>query len=177
MSPEDLQNFIYALFHSATYRVRFAAELEVDFPRVLIPRRLALFEKLSEFGSRLASLHLRRERNCTEFRTNYQGDECPVVGAGYPKYQADRVYLNADTWFGPNPSSAWEYRMGTHQVLRKWLKDRRGQRLSSQQLSEYSACVESVGMTIDLVKQIDTAITSGGGWPDAFCNESDLQQN
>ena len=71
-------HFIYALFHSPTYRRRFANELAVDFPRVLIPREFALFQKLSRLGQRLAAAHLLKQDNA-EPPPRYQGDAQPIV--------------------------------------------------------------------------------------------------
>ena len=58
--PEDLLSYIYALFHSPTYRERYAAELRTDFPRILIPRRKHLFQDLVPRGERLAQWHTLR---------------------------------------------------------------------------------------------------------------------
>lgn len=58
--PEDLLFYIYALFHSPTYRERYAAELRTDFPRVLLPRSREIFTELVPRGERLAGWHTLR---------------------------------------------------------------------------------------------------------------------
>jgi predicted helicase len=55
--PEDLLQYIYALFHSPTYRERYAAELRTDFPRILLPASKHLFQDLVPRGERLAQWH------------------------------------------------------------------------------------------------------------------------
>jgi hypothetical protein len=58
--PEDLLSFIYALFHSPTYRTRFADSLRSDFPRILPPQNSAHFAALSFLGHELINWHLLR---------------------------------------------------------------------------------------------------------------------
>ena len=58
--PEDLLHYIYALFHSPTYRRRYAAELRTDFPRILMPNDSDLFASLVPRGERLVQWHTLR---------------------------------------------------------------------------------------------------------------------
>jgi hypothetical protein len=58
--PEDLLCYIYALFHSPSYRERYAAELRTDFPRILLPMSKQLFQDLVPRGERLAGWHTLR---------------------------------------------------------------------------------------------------------------------
>ena len=58
--PEDLLDYIYALFHSPTYRERYAAELRTEFPRILLPRSKDLFQDLVPRGQRLTQWHTLR---------------------------------------------------------------------------------------------------------------------
>jgi len=56
--PEDVFDYIYAVFHCPTYRTRYAEFLKIDFPRVPLTSDAALFRKLVELGGRLVKLHL-----------------------------------------------------------------------------------------------------------------------
>jgi predicted helicase len=58
--PEDLLCYVYALFHSPTFRERYAADLRTDFPRVLLPNSRQLFQDLVPRGERLARWHTLR---------------------------------------------------------------------------------------------------------------------
>jgi predicted helicase len=44
--PEDVFHYIYAVFHSPTYRTRYAEFLKIDFPRVPLTSDVKLFRKL-----------------------------------------------------------------------------------------------------------------------------------
>ena len=57
---ERLLGFVYALFHSLTYRQRYAPALRTDFPRVLMPAAGGLFHELADLGQRLIELHMLR---------------------------------------------------------------------------------------------------------------------
>ena len=59
-AAEDLLGYVYALFHSPTYRERYASRLREDFPRVLVPASGGLFESLATVGCDLIELHLLR---------------------------------------------------------------------------------------------------------------------
>ena len=56
---EGVFHYIYAVFHSPTYRSRYAEFLKIDFPRLPLTRDVALFRSLCALGKELvALLHL-----------------------------------------------------------------------------------------------------------------------
>ena len=57
-TPEAIFYYIYAIFHSPTYRTRYAEFLKIDFPRVPLTSSDRLFRKLGEYGEELVALHL-----------------------------------------------------------------------------------------------------------------------
>jgi len=60
------------------------------------------------------------------------------------------------------PSEVWEFHIGGYQVCEKWLKDRRGRKLSHDDLLHYQKIVVALRHTIRLMAEIDRAIPS---WP------------
>ena len=56
--PEDIFNYMYAMFHSPTYREHYAEFLKIDFPRLPLTSNADLFRKLCKLGNRLVGLHL-----------------------------------------------------------------------------------------------------------------------
>jgi len=56
--PEDIFYYIYAVFHSPTYRTRYAEFLKIDFPRLPLTSSLELFHELAQLGGALVALHL-----------------------------------------------------------------------------------------------------------------------
>jgi hypothetical protein len=76
LGPEDLFFYAYAVFHSPTYRQRYAEFLKLDFPRLPLTGHQALFAALVSKGVELASLHLMESPRLENLITRF-----PVVGS------------------------------------------------------------------------------------------------
>ena len=63
--PEDIFNYMYAVFHSPTYRSRYAEFLKMDFPRLPLTSSPELFRNLCTLGEEMVALHL-MEKHGTE---------------------------------------------------------------------------------------------------------------
>ena len=106
--PEDVFNYIYAIFHSPTYRSRYAEFLKSDFPRVPLTSDVNLFRVLCAKGAELVALHLLESPALEEPITRYPVKGSNLVDKGFPKYvapgepepgagkplQEGRVYIN-----------------------------------------------------------------------------------
>ena len=57
-TPDHIFHYIYAVFHSPTYRTRYAEFLKIDFPRLPLTSSLELFRDLARLGGELVALHL-----------------------------------------------------------------------------------------------------------------------
>ena len=49
----------------------------------------------------------------------------------------------------------WEYQIGGYQVCHKWLKDRKGRTLSTDDIKHYCRIVTAIQKTIEIQKDID----------------------
>jgi len=58
LAPEDIFHYIYGVFHSPTYRTRYAQFLKIDFPRLPLTSSLVLFHELARLGCELVAIHL-----------------------------------------------------------------------------------------------------------------------
>jgi len=58
VGPEDIFHYAYAVFHSPTYRQRYAEFLKIDFPRLPLTSDVKLFRALAAKGAELVALHL-----------------------------------------------------------------------------------------------------------------------
>jgi predicted helicase len=166
--PEDIFNYIYAIFHSPTYRQRYAEFLKIDFPRVPLTASPDLFRKLCFLGEELVALHLLESPQVTQLLTHYPVAGDNFVEKGFPKFvvyeegQPGYVFINKTQYFEGVPKEVWEFRVGGYQVCDKWLKDRRGRQLSFDDLMHYQKVVVALAETMRLMKEIDKAIPS---WP------------
>ncbi len=158
--PEDIFNYAYAVFHSPTYRTRYAEFLKIDFPRLPPTSDRKLFAKLAAKGEELVALHLMKSPTLDEFITTFsvKGSNTVVKAV----YASKRVWINKEQYFGGVPEAVWEFKVGGYQVCDKWLKDRKGRTLSSEDIAHYQRIVVALKETIRLMKEIDAAITK---WP------------
>ncbi len=74
--PEDVFYYAYAVFHSPTYRERYAEFLKIDFPRLPLTSDRALFKSLAERGEELVALHLMESPALNNLITGF-----PVAGS------------------------------------------------------------------------------------------------
>ncbi len=166
--PEDIFDYIYAVFHSPTYRQRYAQFLKIDFPRVPMTSNLELFRRLCHQGEELVALHLLESPQLTQLLTRYPVAGDNIVEKGFPKFvvyeegQPGYVYINKTQYFEGVPKGVWEFHVGGYRVCEKWLKDRRGRQLSFDDLMHYQKVVVALAETTRLMEEIDKAIP---GWP------------
>ncbi len=166
--PEDIFDYIYAIFHSPTYRQRSAEFLNIDFPRVPLTSNLDLFRKLCFLGEELVALHLMESPYLSQLITRYPVVGENIVEKGFPKFvvydddQTGYVFINKTQYFEGVPREVWDFHIGGYQVCEKWLKDRRGRQLSFDDLMHYQKVVVALKETIRLMKEIDKAIPK---WP------------
>jgi len=69
------------------------------------------------------------------------------------------------------PEQVWNFYIGGYQVCQKWLKDRKGRVLSTEEITHYQKIVVALNETIRLMKEIDEVIEEHGGWPGAFAQD------
>ncbi len=164
----DLLHYIYALFHSGVYREQFASQLQIDFPRVLVTRDRQLFRQLSELGRYLVEAHTEVVDIPRSQWPQLQGTPPQKIGQSFPRFRGDRIELSADCHLSGIEEAAWSYRVGGHQVCRKWLRDRLNRPLTAQDLARYQRVVWSIRQTLDWMATIDRHLTAAGGWSEAF---------
>jgi len=168
--PEDILAYIYAVFHSPTYRERYAEFLKIDFPRVPLTADADLFRALVSLGRELLSLHLMESPRLFDLMTHYPvpGDDVVAPRGGYPKYTppegdaGGKVFINREQYFEGVPPEVWAFEIGGYQVLHKWLKDRRGRELDYDDKEHYQRVVVALAETIRLMAAVDAAIPA---WP------------
>jgi len=179
LTPEEIFYYAYAIFHSPTYRSRYAGQLKIDFPRLPLTSNKELFAQLVALGNELVNLHLLGENPFDKSKTILDEQEkwgIKIGGekpANLPDWQvADvsynekdkRVYVNKGQFFEGVEKEVWEFMIGSYQVCEKWLKDRKKaeRALSTDDLKHYMKIIVSLRETIRVMKEIDQAIPS---WP------------
>ena len=152
----DLLFYLYAYCHSKNYRKKYHDFINMDFPVVPYPQSATQFFTMRDFGFRLQVLHLLKFAEPTVGRLEGYGD-CGVERCAFSN---NRVYINSNQYFSPVPTEAWEMLIGGYQPLQKWLKDRRGMKLSEEDATHYMKIVKALSETDTIMQEIDEYLLS-----------------
>ncbi|MFD3164820.1 type ISP restriction/modification enzyme [Herpetosiphon sp. NSE202] len=179
--PEDIFHYIYAIFHSPIYRHRYVEFLKMDFPRLPLTKNKNLFSILVELGAQLVDLHLLRLPGSSGIggaggveilnQPSKQGISFPIGGSSliekvtyletHDGYFGE-IQINAKQKFIGIDPETWNVQIGGYKPLEKWLKDRKGRTLSTNDITHYLRIIIALRETRRLMSDIDKAI---GKWP------------
>lgn len=154
VTPEDIFNYIYAILYCHKYREKYKDLLKKDFPRIPYPTDKEKFTKLVKLGLELQRLHLLESYKINDYITTY-----PITGSDIieknPEFKNGNIYINYQQYFGNVSKSVWEFYVGSYQPAQKWLKDRKGQTLTNEDLEHYQKIIMSLVETIKVMDKIE----------------------
>lgn len=154
-TPEEIFYYIYSVLYSNIYRSKYAEFLKIDFPRVPFTKNYELFTTIGKYGSKLVDLHLMKSAELNNPITKFQGSgDYRVKKVRYDE-KGKRVYINDSQYFEGIGKETWEYQIGGYQVLDKWLKDRKGQKLSLEDIKHYCQITTALKRTMEIQEEID----------------------
>ena len=161
-APIDLLDYIYAVLHSPAYRERYKEFLKIDFPRVPYPSEKKQFRRLVKLGGELRALHLMESPTLDNLITGYNqpGDhkvDKPLYQITDHKNRLGAVHINQTQHFSDVSETAWNFYIGGYQPAQKWLKDRKGRTLTSDDIGHYQKIIVALTETARLMREIDTA--------------------
>lgn len=165
-TPINVLDYIYAVLHSPTYREKYKEFLKIDFPRVPYPKDKKTFWQLVDLGKKLRKIHLLESPKVKNYITSYPKNDDNVItrnitkkSPGFKltkkKNKTGRVWINDQQYFDKVPLIAWEFYIGGYQPAQKWLKDRKGRKLSFEDIQHYQKIIVALFETDKLMKEID----------------------
>ncbi|MDM8560255.1 type ISP restriction/modification enzyme, partial [Candidatus Parabeggiatoa sp. HSG14] len=154
IGPEDVFHYMYAVFHSPTYRQRYAEFLKIDFPRLPLTSDKKLFKQLAKLGKQLVTIHLMEADIETESGYPIEGNNL----VDKITYKSEKVYINKTQYFDNVKENVWQFHIGGYQVCQKWLKDRKGRELSYEDCEHYFYILAALEQTINLMEKIDATL-------------------
>jgi len=154
VTPTHIFDYVYAVLHSPSYREKYKEFLKVDFPHVPYPKDKNSFKKLVKLGSELRVLHLLESPKVNKFITTYPVSGNDIVEKR-PEYKDSKVYMNNEQYFGNVPEVAWNFYIGGYQPAQKWLKDRKGRKLTNEDIEHYQKIIVALTETDRLMREID----------------------
>ena len=110
-------------------------------------------------------LHLLESPKLDNFLTDWPVKGDNVVEKVQFTEQGNRVWINKAQYFGGVPQAVWDFHIGGYQVCHKWLKDRKGRKLTYDDTQHYQKIVAALNETIRLMAEVDEVIDQHGGWP------------
>jgi len=148
--PEDIFDYIYATLHSPVYRQKYKQFLKADFPRVPRPKNWEIFWDLVKLGCELRNLHLMKSNVITNTTYPEAGDN----SVDKIEFISNKIYINSHQYFGDVPEIAWSFFIGGYQPVQKWLKDRKGRKLSSDDIIHFQKIIAILCETDRMMKEI-----------------------
>ncbi len=112
VTPEDIFHYAYAIFHSPTYRTRYAEFLKIDFPRLPLTSKRDMFFSLAALGGELVGLHLMESPKLNSLITEFPDKGTNVVEKVRYTDMTDRVWINPSQYFGDVPAAVWSFHIG-----------------------------------------------------------------
>ncbi|OQB06370.1 MAG: hypothetical protein BWY19_00365 [bacterium ADurb.Bin212] len=149
----DIFDYVYAVLYSPSYRQRYKEFLKSDFPKIPYPENGEQFKKLAAKGKGLRELHLMESPILDNLATTYS-----ITGSNKVEkvtYSDGRVYINDEQYFGGVPEIAWNFYIGGYQAAQKWLKDRIGRVLNSDDIEHYQKMIVTLVETDRIMREID----------------------
>jgi predicted helicase len=154
-TPEEIFYYIYSVLYSPAYRKRYEEFLKIDFPRVPLPSDYGVFKQWSDLGKELIELHLLKHPDLQKTGVGFpKSGSNKVEKVGYVE-EGQKVFINKEQFFEGVSKKVWEYQIGAYQVMKKYLKDRKGRKLSLDEINHYMKVAKAIRLTIELQQKID----------------------
>lgn len=175
IGPLDLFHYLYGFVSSNEYRQRYSGCMTLDYPRVFLADSVGLARLIIESGRALVDSHLLRDRRPGDSTTTAQSIQIKAssweVESRYPKWIDGAIYFSQDCLTAVE-EKVWAFRAGSHHLCHKWLADRRGRQLGPADAAHYDAILQAIRRSNHVTSNMDSEITSNGGWEKSFLKNS-----
>ena len=151
-------------YQSHSAREKYKEFLKIDYPRIPYPKDKETFWRLVKLGGELRQIHLLESDTTEKYITSYPKDGDNVITRKTVKkdwelYDAEqllgRIWINDQQYFDKIPLKAWEFYIGGYQPAQKWLKDRKGRKLSTDDIFHYQKIIVALCETDRIMQEID----------------------
>ena len=174
-SPIEVFDYIYGVLYDPTYRERFNEFLKRDYPRVPIAENDEVFLKYVTAGEQLRKLHLLQTKVPAELAVEpADSDNMEIEAIKYKNrtplaeaklrtvertlksadYKDGVLHINKGKRIIGIPEDVWAYRIGGYQVLDKWFKSRKGEKLTFDGITHIENVVGVIKETIKVQERL-----------------------
>ncbi len=157
--PDEVQvfDYIYGVLHCPAYRETYAEFLKIDFPRIPWPATPDGFWDVSAKGTELRKLHLMDPDTIGQTPYPFTGEGDNVVEK--PSFADGKIWINKSQYFDAAPEVSWVFYIGGYQPAQKWLKDRKGRKLSFDDVKHYQRILKILSETDRIMQTIEMDLT------------------
>ncbi|WP_418885341.1 type ISP restriction/modification enzyme [Borreliella carolinensis] len=160
LKAEEILGYIYSVLYSNFYRTKFYEVLKIDFPKIIFADDTEVFLKLSELGRNLINAHLLKDN--LEFNQSIgkhvidqnQNQNKAIEKILYDK-ETKELYYNSTSKFTNISIEVYEYVIGSYQVIKSYLKYRKGRELGLNEIEHLEDVIKTLNYTIIVQKEID----------------------
>ena len=164
MDEETWFMYMYGVLHIPSYRKQYKDFLSSEVPRIPFPPSKEKFVAIAEIGKILVELHLFQSIVHDNTVALFRYDDSPCIGEALVKQITvtapkktvpktgewnGKIWISKHQYFSFVPQEVWNKWIGGYQPARKWLKDRNGQLLSSEEIQHYSTIIYVLKKTIE----------------------------
>lgn len=165
-SPIEVFDYVYGILHDPNYCKKYEQYLCRDFPRVPVINEPEdersegaffvseeLYREYVAAGERLRKLHLMQIKSPATLALEPNTPDNMEIGA--VKYKNGVLQLNANKQINGISQAVWDYQIGGHQVLDKWLKEHKGETLTIDSFAHIENMVGLIEETIRIRRKLE----------------------
>ncbi len=161
--PELLSFYIYGILNSSKYREEYAHMLKSEFPRIPFAADKEIFLKIADLGERLSALHMMEDPKIKEFDIKFPETGSNKIEKVWYDKKNLRIHINEIQYFEGISEQIWNFKVGSYDVLCKWLKDRPNRELTYNDIKEFKRIVFVIKEAFKIQSLIDSQLSPS--WP------------
>ena len=119
-----------------------------------MPSSYDVFKELSNLGKELVALHLLKHSDLEKTVVGFPKSGSNKVEKVAYTEEGRRVFINKEQYFEGIQKEIWKYQIGAYQIMEKYLKDRKGRKLSLGEINHYMKVAKAIQLTIQLQKKV-----------------------
>ena len=158
LTPEQILGYIYAILYCPNYREKYNEFLKSDYPKIPFVETLPNFLTLAKLGNDLIEAHLLDNKFIESIKQNYP--KFDIIGEGSFEitkidFIENKVWINKNQYFSNISQSVWNFKIGTFFPIQKYLKDRKGEKIGLENLTEIENQIIAISFTIEKMNELE----------------------
>ena len=154
-SPEQILGYIYAVLFHKDYREKYIDFLKIDFPKIPFVESKKKFLEFSALGWELINTHLLQSDTLDSVigEAKYKDSKNKNLKIEKIIYEPkeQKLFVNENLHFCGVSEAVWEYKIGGYQVLDKYLKSHKGEKIDH---AHFSRVIQTLHRSLEIESQI-----------------------